>query len=67
MIEDLVGKILLGRYRVDALIGSGGMAEVYKVWDEERAAYLALKLLQEDIAQDRRVASNAWNPRVVID
>jgi serine/threonine-protein kinase len=52
MIEDLVGKTLLGRYRVDALIGSGGMAEVYKVWDQERAAYLALKLLQEDFSQD---------------
>jgi serine/threonine protein kinase len=29
------------------------MAEVYKVWDEERATYLALKLLREDLAQDR--------------
>jgi formylglycine-generating enzyme required for sulfatase activity len=29
------------------------MAEVYKVWDKERATYLALKLLREDLARDR--------------
>jgi serine/threonine-protein kinase len=29
------------------------MAEVFKVWDEQRASYLALKLLREDLAQDR--------------
>jgi len=29
------------------------MAEVFKVWDNERATYLALKLLREDLAQDR--------------
>jgi serine/threonine protein kinase len=38
---------------VDAAIGRGGMAEVYKVWDKQRATHLALKLLHEDLAQDR--------------
>src|SRR3989304_4919086 len=51
-MQDLVGKTLLHRYRVEALIGRGGMAEVYKVWDNERTTHLALKLLREDIAQD---------------
>jgi len=51
-MPNLIGKVLSGRYRVDELLGQGGMAEVYKVWDLERAAYLALKLLREDLAQD---------------
>ena len=28
------------------------MADVYKVWDDQRAAYLAMKLLREDLAMD---------------
>jgi hypothetical protein len=51
-MESLLGKILSNRYRVDSLLGRGGMAEVYKVWDIERAAFLAFKLLREDLAQD---------------
>ncbi|MGD2251978.1 MAG: protein kinase, partial [Anaerolineales bacterium] len=49
----LIGTILAGRYRVDAPIGRGGMAEVYKVWDTERSVYLAMKLLREDLADDK--------------
>jgi len=51
-MSDLTGQILANRYRVDSFIGRGGMAEVYKVWDSERATYLALKLLREDLAHD---------------
>jgi eukaryotic-like serine/threonine-protein kinase len=46
------GSLLNDRYRVDESIGRGGMADVFKVWDKERATYLALKLLREDLAQD---------------
>ncbi len=52
-MENLQGRKIKGRYRVDALIGRGGMAEVYKVWDEERADSLAMKVLREDLAQDK--------------
>src|SRR5512147_1472799 len=48
----LIGQTLAGRYRVDAYLGEGGMAQVYKAWDAERAAPLALKLLRADLAQD---------------
>jgi serine/threonine protein kinase len=48
----LIGEMLAGRYRVDAYLGEGGMAQVYKAWDSERAASVALKLLRADLAQD---------------
>jgi len=49
----LIGQTLLNRYQVLEPIGRGGMAEVYKVYDQKRAVHLALKLLHEDLAQDR--------------
>ncbi|HAF62201.1 MAG TPA: hypothetical protein DCK95_07740 [Anaerolineaceae bacterium] len=52
-MPDLVGQTLKNRYRVEELIGRGGMAEVYKVWDEARADHLAMKVLREDLAQDK--------------
>jgi len=51
-MPELIGKILADRYRIDAFIGRGGMAEVYKVWDSARATFLALKLLRDDLAHD---------------
>ena len=51
-MSELTGQILAHRYRVENFLGRGGMAEVYKVWDQERATYLAMKLLREDLAQD---------------
>ena len=49
----LIGKTLKNRYRVDELLGRGGMAEVYKVYDLQRGVPLAMKVLREDLAEDR--------------
>ena len=51
-MRDLVGRTL-GQYQVLELLGEGGMARVYKVWDTVRSTHLALKLLHEDLAEDR--------------
>ncbi len=51
-MSHLIGQTLLKRYRVDEFIGRGAMADVYKVWDDQRATYLAMKLLREDLALD---------------
>ena len=52
IMSDLVGRTLLDRYRVEAFIGRGAMAEVYKVWDTQRTTRLAMKLLHEELAMD---------------
>ena len=52
-MSSLTGKILLNRYRVDSFLGRGGMAEVYKVWDNQRMVFLAMKVLHQDMAEDK--------------
>jgi len=49
----LVNKTLLGRYFVIEYIDRGSMAEVYKVWDTELAAHLAMKVLHQDLSGDK--------------
>ena len=43
-MSDIAGKTIRNRYRVDSFVGRGGMAEVYKVWGNERGVHLAMKL-----------------------
>lgn len=45
-----LGSVLGGRYRVDALIGVGGMASVYRAFDTELGREVALKLFRPDAA-----------------
>jgi len=52
-VSDLVGRTIAGRYQVKQFIGRGGMADVYKVWDTQRAADLAMKVLHDDLAEDQ--------------
>jgi serine/threonine protein kinase/Tol biopolymer transport system component len=52
-MADLTGQILGGRYRVETFLGRGGMSEVYKVFDVQRAVYLAMKVLNTDLAGDQ--------------
>jgi len=52
-MTDLIGSALLHRFRVEEFLGKGGMAGVYKVRDEQRAAFLAMKVLHADLAEDK--------------
>ena len=47
------GRVLKNRYRVEEALGRGGMADVYRVYDLERGVPLAMKVLREDLAEDR--------------
>ncbi len=45
-------EILSGRYRIDSLVGSGGMANVYKAYDLQENRVVALKVLKDEHRED---------------
>ncbi|MFN2571148.1 MAG: serine/threonine-protein kinase [Gemmatimonadales bacterium] len=47
---DKLGRALGPKYEVKKLIGSGGFAEVYEVWDKDLERRLAVKVLRPDVA-----------------
>ncbi|MFD3701092.1 Stk1 family PASTA domain-containing Ser/Thr kinase [Streptomyces sp. NPDC058646] len=50
--DPLVGRVLDGRYRVDARIAAGGMATVYRAVDTRLDRVLALKVMHPVLAAD---------------
>ncbi|MFI5618494.1 Stk1 family PASTA domain-containing Ser/Thr kinase [Streptomyces sp. NPDC051567] len=50
--DPLVGRVLDGRYRVDARIAAGGMATVYRAVDTRLDRVLALKVMHPALAAD---------------
>lgn len=67
--------VLGGRYRLEALVGSGGMAAVYRGFDELLQRPVAVKVLREEYAQDpaflarfmreARAAARLHHPNIV--
>jgi eukaryotic-like serine/threonine-protein kinase len=47
-----LGQTLDGRYRLDAPLGSGGMATVYRAWDLRLDRAVAVKILSPNLAAD---------------
>ncbi|MFD3323897.1 Stk1 family PASTA domain-containing Ser/Thr kinase [Streptomyces sp. NPDC058701] len=50
--DPLVGRVLDGRYRIDARIAAGGMATVYRAVDTRLDRVLALKVMHPQLAED---------------
>jgi serine/threonine-protein kinase len=50
------GDLLAGRFRLDELIGRGGMATVFRAWDTQLGRPVAVKLLRPEIVTDPDLA-----------
>jgi len=67
--------IIADRYRVDKLIGTGGMAVIYRAWDLKLERVIALKLLRQKYSnntslrdafnQEARAAASLTHPNIV--
>ena len=49
-----IGRTLSGRYRIDALLGQGGMSAVYKATDPNLKRVVAIKLIHSHLSADPR-------------
>ena len=45
-------ELFAGRYRLEGLVGSGGMANVYKAYDEKADMTVAIKMLKDEHKED---------------
>ena len=50
--ERFIGKVLDGRYKIEKIIGVGGMAVVFRAYDPVMRRTVAIKRLQDDVAKD---------------
>ena len=48
----MMAKILGARYQLGAMIGTGGMADVYIAKDQRLSREVAVKILRSDLAKD---------------
>lgn len=48
-----VGRLIGERYRLEAIVGRGGMATIYQARDERGGGRVAVKILRPEIATDR--------------
>ncbi|MCL7453500.1 MAG: protein kinase, partial [Anaerolineae bacterium] len=56
-VHNPLGQTLGGRYRIDELIGQGGMASVYKAYDPNLRRVVAVKTIKSEMATDPKFVS----------
>ncbi len=50
----MIGQMLGGRYRIDEILGQGGMSAVYKAFDPNLKRVVAVKMIHAHLADDPR-------------
>ena len=60
--DPLLGKTVSDRYRVEAVLGQGGMGTVYRVRHQKLESAFAMKVLHPDLLEDDEVA-----PRLIAE
>ncbi len=53
--DSLLGQTLLGRYRVEATLGHGGMGTVYRAFDERLGRAVVVKVPRAEVLVDERL------------
>ena len=59
--KQFVGATFDGRYKIERVVGIGGMAFVYEATDEQTGGKVALKLLKEKFSDDNRAVKRFIN------
>ena len=60
-MDKYIGKMLDGRYEIIELIGSGGMANVYKAKCHRLNRMVAVKILKSDMAENEEIRRRFWD------
>src|SRR6185503_16553018 len=55
--DPLIGRTLDGRYRIEAVLGEGGMGLVYRAKHAILGKPLAIKVLRSEVSKDQEVMS----------
>ena len=48
----MIGRIISGRYVIQAIVGTGGMAVVYRAFDKKKNRIVAIKVLRPEFESD---------------
>ncbi len=74
-MSEMQGKLLLGRYQLETVIGTGGMAYVYRAKDIHSEGYVAVKVLKQEYNNDKEfvrrfqreafAAQNMLHPNII--
>lgn len=59
--ERFVGQTLDGRYRIEKIVGIGGMAVVFRATDTVTQRTVAIKMLKDDVAKDEAAVKRFIN------
>ena len=65
-MDNLIGKLLAGKYEIVELIGIGGMSYVYKAVDVTNHVTVAVKVLKEEFADNEEVVRRFYNESKVV-